>query len=459
MKLSKSEKQVVILTMLGEAAGEGQKGMEAVAHVIVNRAASSRWPNTLAGVAKQGAWSRGKYIHQFSTWNDPSLQGNNPQSRYSPDSKSWKAAEAALDKVLGGSYDFTEGADHYHTHVVNPKWNRKMRVTAEIGNHKFFRSTKNKVDRSRIVGGYAQDELIKELEPKAPVRIPARPTSLLEEPVGPNRIPTRPQFIGGQVVETRKEIAPTAKRESRKVRDNLAAKYERIEKQFERDGDVTAYIEETKKLGVANKTTKEEIYRQKKEAEKAIPANAKSRRNERRAEVAFAEEQIGAKPVKLPGQAAMSVDDALVKMGAPTNPITGEVIKTPPLSEGAKLTYPEVAPVPPTRVEVQQNTVKGGYDPDPRPVGRPARVVPQHEQDFRNEFGSDAVIGKNGYAYKPYKDADGKTKYKSLGRVDNKTREGFGIAPDERGDKTHAGNKEKKKSGSFLERLFGKKEK
>lgn len=61
MELDSKSRDSVIRTLYGEARGEGDRGMIAVAHVIKNRTLDKRWPNTGDAVVRQ-KW-------QFSSWN------------------------------------------------------------------------------------------------------------------------------------------------------------------------------------------------------------------------------------------------------------------------------------------------------------------------------------------------------------------------------------------------------
>jgi spore germination cell wall hydrolase CwlJ-like protein len=49
-----------------------------------------------------------------------------------------KVARAVLD---GRVPDLTDGATHYHTTAVNPKWSKVYVKTASIGDHVFYRHT------------------------------------------------------------------------------------------------------------------------------------------------------------------------------------------------------------------------------------------------------------------------------------------------------------------------------
>lgn len=112
MAFTPNERDLVVRTVLGEAASEGDVGMAAVALVIRNRAEDSRFPDTVGEVATQGN-ARG--IHQFSVWNQDA-SGNNLPSKYNSGDKQYERAAYIVDVVMGGVVpDFTEGATHYYS--------------------------------------------------------------------------------------------------------------------------------------------------------------------------------------------------------------------------------------------------------------------------------------------------------------------------------------------------------
>ena len=122
---------VVARTVWGEARGEGRKGMQAVAEVILNRCRDPRWPDAPADVAQQP--------RQFSTWNegDPNrakilfLGLDDPGLRL--------AYRAVLDALEGGQITF--GANHYFAaRMTPPAWSLHMVETTQIGRHRFFRA-------------------------------------------------------------------------------------------------------------------------------------------------------------------------------------------------------------------------------------------------------------------------------------------------------------------------------
>ncbi len=114
-----------------EARGEGERGMRAVAEVVLNRAESARFPDTVCAVVDQGA-GNGRGC-QFSFVCDGS-------ERRRLEQRSWRRANALAREMLNGApRSLTDGATHFHATRVNPPWARVYELTAEIGAHRFFR--------------------------------------------------------------------------------------------------------------------------------------------------------------------------------------------------------------------------------------------------------------------------------------------------------------------------------
>jgi spore germination cell wall hydrolase CwlJ-like protein len=116
-----------------EARGETVKGQFAVAEVILNRVASSRYPNTPCAVIKQGTGR--KFQCQFTYTCDGRKDTISEKQAYERVSK---VARASLDGIEGVG-NLTDGATHYHTTAVRPSWARKYVKTAQIGVHLFYR--------------------------------------------------------------------------------------------------------------------------------------------------------------------------------------------------------------------------------------------------------------------------------------------------------------------------------
>ena len=103
-----------------EARGESYKGQVAVAAVVLNRVASSSFPNTVSGVIYQSG--------AFSCVSNGSINKT-------PDDE---AVRAALDAMNG--WDPTNGCLYYYNpKLTNDKWIRTRTVVTVIGNHSFAR--------------------------------------------------------------------------------------------------------------------------------------------------------------------------------------------------------------------------------------------------------------------------------------------------------------------------------
>lgn len=114
-----------------EARGESVKGQFAVAEVIMNRVASSRYPNTACGVINQGTGR--KYACQFTYTCDGKAEVISEPKAFE------RVGKIAKIMVNGAKRPLTKGATHYHTKAVNPNWARKFPRTATIGFHYFYK--------------------------------------------------------------------------------------------------------------------------------------------------------------------------------------------------------------------------------------------------------------------------------------------------------------------------------
>ena len=127
-------------TMWGEARSEGEDGMRAVAHVMVNRV-GPRFGESLETVILAPK--------QFSVWNlgDPNRPLVRNPERYAKgkeDAATWAAAQRIAREVLTGqSADPTSGSLFYHTRAINPRWARYGVGTRTIGAHIFYRDVPN----------------------------------------------------------------------------------------------------------------------------------------------------------------------------------------------------------------------------------------------------------------------------------------------------------------------------
>ncbi|MBY0564949.1 MAG: cell wall hydrolase [Hyphomonadaceae bacterium] len=130
------ELRLLAATAWGEARSEGELGMRAVAHVIVNRV-GTRFGETVERVIR-APW-------QFSVWNrgDPNRRLVINPERYATagsNLETWQIAQRVAREVLSGqSVDPTNGALFYHTTAIRPWWSRYGVDAHTIGAHIFYR--------------------------------------------------------------------------------------------------------------------------------------------------------------------------------------------------------------------------------------------------------------------------------------------------------------------------------
>jgi hypothetical protein len=130
------ERNCLAQAIYHEARGESAAGQLAVANVIVNRARSGSFPDTLCGVIYQNA-DKGRYRCQFTFACDG--RSDVPGER-----RAWvRSAELAADVYL----EFATGDDvgalpgsalYYHTTAVRPSWANVYDSVARIDSHIFY---------------------------------------------------------------------------------------------------------------------------------------------------------------------------------------------------------------------------------------------------------------------------------------------------------------------------------
>jgi N-acetylmuramoyl-L-alanine amidase len=139
--------ECMALNIYNEARGEPLSGKNAVAWVVMNRVADSRYQSTpcevvYAGELQQnwkGNWYHVKNRCSFSWVCDGNPNNDVPIIRNAIDQKNWDesiiVAKYALDGV---SEDPTRGATHYYAHnIVTPNWGYPK--TTIVANHSFVR--------------------------------------------------------------------------------------------------------------------------------------------------------------------------------------------------------------------------------------------------------------------------------------------------------------------------------
>lgn len=112
-----------------EARGQPRKGIEAVAHVVLNRVSHRQFPRSVCGVIKEGGL---KGPCQFSWYCD--RISNTPGSR-----KAYaRVLRIAYDVMNGETSDPTNGANMFHNTTVRPRWARVAQSRGRIGGHLFY---------------------------------------------------------------------------------------------------------------------------------------------------------------------------------------------------------------------------------------------------------------------------------------------------------------------------------
>jgi len=128
---------VLARTLWGEARGEGPAGMEAVACVILNRAAIAQ--------AKCGYWWGNDIItvcqkpYQFSCWNRSDANYRQLLDVTDADIYFATALRIARRAVAGTLPDSTGGATHYHAVGFLPEWAKGQTPTVTINHHIFYK--------------------------------------------------------------------------------------------------------------------------------------------------------------------------------------------------------------------------------------------------------------------------------------------------------------------------------
>lgn len=163
LSLTPQDRDTMIRTVMGEAGGEGDQGMAAVALVMRNRLEDGSYGKTMRDVALAPK--------QFSVWNGAG-PGEGP-ARFDMNSDQYKKAAQIVDAVTSGRVaDMTNGATHYYApngmqDGKAPAWYHDLAQASgnrlEIGNHIFTGRAKNvqvdttKYDETSAIQDTGQD--------------------------------------------------------------------------------------------------------------------------------------------------------------------------------------------------------------------------------------------------------------------------------------------------------------
>ncbi len=123
------ESRCMAVAVYHEARGESLEGQLAVARVIMNRAASGKYPNSWCAVVKQ-PW-------QFSFVNPRS--GDFPYT--DTNCEAWRKAVGVTQLAIANVIpSVTTDVLWYHATYVAPSWGRRLSRAQQIGTHIFYRS-------------------------------------------------------------------------------------------------------------------------------------------------------------------------------------------------------------------------------------------------------------------------------------------------------------------------------
>ena len=113
-----------------EARGEGLKGMQAVATVILNRVEHPDFPKSICEVIKEDRGPK-DYDCQFSFYCDGKAE--NPRNL-----AAWSTARDVARQALDGEI-LNNGATYFHAVNVKPFWADNFKPIGKIGNHVFYK--------------------------------------------------------------------------------------------------------------------------------------------------------------------------------------------------------------------------------------------------------------------------------------------------------------------------------
>ena len=126
-----NELRCLALNIYFEARSEPESGQRAVGHVVLNRVAHPRYPDSVCKVVQQGGE---QVLHrcQFSWWCDG--QSDRPMNQ-----QAWvKSLRLAWRVYFGVLEDSTGGALWYHATYVKPYWSESLLEGDRIGQHVFY---------------------------------------------------------------------------------------------------------------------------------------------------------------------------------------------------------------------------------------------------------------------------------------------------------------------------------
>jgi spore germination cell wall hydrolase CwlJ-like protein len=132
------ELQCLAVAIYFEARGEPEKGQLAVGRVIVNRAQSGDYPDTVCGVVYQGAERKNACQFSFACDGIPDVVKD---KRLFAEIKTRAVAILACNLACGEVLERRGSlwaSTHYHASFVNPYWAKDLKRTGRVGQHIFY---------------------------------------------------------------------------------------------------------------------------------------------------------------------------------------------------------------------------------------------------------------------------------------------------------------------------------
>jgi spore germination cell wall hydrolase CwlJ-like protein len=126
------EKRCLAEAIYFEARSESDEGQAAVAQVVLNRASSGLYPETICGVVYQNRQRRNACQFSFAC-DGRALRVNEPEA--------WRTAVRIAAEVTAGATYVSDvgGSTHYHANYARPRWARSLEKMDVIGHHVFYK--------------------------------------------------------------------------------------------------------------------------------------------------------------------------------------------------------------------------------------------------------------------------------------------------------------------------------
>lgn len=142
-----AKKQVTCLAenIYFEAATEPYKGKKAVAFVTINRLQTGNYANDICGVVYQKTAG----TCQFSWYCDKTVTAKRLTIKHTELYNEILELATYVFLNFDKLEDVTKGSTYYHAVYVNPQW--RLQKVHQIGNHIFYRSRKDNIDRGKSI--------------------------------------------------------------------------------------------------------------------------------------------------------------------------------------------------------------------------------------------------------------------------------------------------------------------